>query len=513
MHTGDVPNGTLRSIWRQSGLLDELAGVNSVREAMARLEAGNPGPLPLTPDQRTVSGIADDARTQSFWTDNNGRVAYMYSEEQKAVLAITSDRRGEVVQATMRRFETAGEAANFFGEMRSRAARTTGVMPQIIDDGIRGLRAAFQGTHGGRIPPALRNAGEDVGRFLGQASRVLGVVGIAAATAEVTHLAMNARDLSNFGNLRAEAITEYDALLAAHITQSVADPTIVGGELATQSWFSGWADRWGLEEHERAELQPSSLLRDLQEGLEMARTAVRAVAMQALQSAGHAAVDITQAMLREKMRDIVRDVMNSGPDGLRRFVERNGDALGRQLSPADIGRFNNHFEGLSLRPPSQRGIFPGFNFPEIRIPIPEINIPNIIPEIRLPRIPNIIPGLLGEGNSPSDQPETRLAQFNDPADPDKSALQTAMYNALPDNPAAISALPESLQTMAVVKNDPSLFASELNLFIDENGTESAQRFIDFRNAQEAVRTTPGQSSTENIAVSLASRSDLTSMRL
>lgn len=482
MHTGDVPPGTLRSIWRQSGLINELAGVNSVREAMARLDARNPGPLPLTPDQRTVSNIADNARTQSFWTDNNGRVAYMFSEEHKAVLAVTSDRTGHVVSATMRRFETAEEAANFFGEMRSRVARVSGAMPSIVSDGIRGLRAAYQSTHGGLIPPALRNAGDDVGRFLGKASKVLGVVGVFAASAEATNLALNARDLTRFGNLHPDAIAEYDTLLAGHITQATADPTLLGGELATQAWFNDWADRWGLEEHERAQLQPGSLLADLQAGVELANTAIKAVAQQALEAAGHAAGNITEAMLRAQMQRISQDLMNSGPEGLRRFVERNSDTLGRQLSTRDIGRFNSYFEGLNLTriTPSQ----PGFRLPELRLPsLPELRIPNIIPEFRLPSIPDMLPNLRGDLGAPLDSPQPQLA-LSEQGGLDIASLQAEMHEALPDDPAAIAALPESLQTMAALKDQPELFASEFSLYVEENGPESAASYI--RSTQAAA---------------------------
>lgn len=514
MHTGDVAPGTLRSIWRQSGLINELAGVNSVREAMARLDARNAGPLPLTPDQRTVSNIVDNARTQSFWTDNNGRVAYMFSEEHKAVLAVTSDRTGHVVSATMRRFETAEEAANFFGEMRSRVARVSGAMPSIVSDGIRGLRAAFQSTHGGLIPPALRNAGDDVGRFLGKASKVLGVVGVVAASAEAANLALNARDLIRFGNLHPDAIAEYDSLLAGHITQATADPTLLGGEVATQAWFNSWADRWGLEEHERAQLQPGSLLQDLQAGVEMANTAIRAVARQALEAAGHAAGEITEAMLRAKMQSIARDVMNSGPDGLRRFIERNSDTLGRQLSPGEIGRLNRHFDGLNLSPitPSQPGILPGFRFPELPMPsLPELRIPNIIPEFRLPSIPNMIPGLRGDLGSPLGVSDQQFAMDATQGNLDMASLQTAMYEALPDDPVAIAALPESLQTMAVVKNQPELFASELSLFVEENGLDSAQSFI--QSTQVAVSIPENSGPSHEGGELRPTQSNYTSMRV
>ena len=507
MHNGDVPNGTLRSIWRQSGLIDELAGVNSVREARARLDARDAGPLPLTPSQQTVSDIANDANTQGFWTDNNGRLSYMYSEEHKAVLAVTSDRRGEVVEATMRRFETAEEAAHFFGEMRSRVGRNAGTMPGLVSDGIRGLRTAYQTTHGGLIPPALRNAGDDVGRFLGKASKVLGAVGVIAATAEAATLALNARDLEKFGNLHPDAMAEYDALLAGHITQATADPTMVAGELATQTWFDDWAHRWGLEEHEKEQLEPGSLLEDLQAGIEMANTAIKAVAMQALQAAGHAAGEITEAMLRAKMSDITDDIMNAGPDGLREFIENNSDSLGRQLSPTELGRFNNYFDGLNLSPitPSSPSIFPSFELPEFRLPIPDLRMPDIIPEFRLPTIPSLIPGLRSDAGSLSETPDVRLAHFNGKADPDSTALRASVYDSLPNDPDAISDLPTSLQTMAMVKDDPELFNSEFAIYIAENGTDSLEKLVDDtgpsshdNNAVEQVASLTETSSTREL---------------
>ena len=58
----------------------------------------------------------------------------------------------------------------------------------------------------------------------------------------------------------------YDALLSGHIAQATLDPTLVGGEAATQGAFKAWAQAHGVPEAYREELRPSSLVRDLGAG-------------------------------------------------------------------------------------------------------------------------------------------------------------------------------------------------------------------------------------------------------
>lgn len=479
MHTGDVAPGTLRSIWRQSGLLDELAGVNSVREAMARLDARNAGPLPLTSDQQKVSDIVDSPKTESFWINNQGRAAYMYNEEQKTVLSVISDTKGRFVETRMRQFNSAEEAANFFGEMRSVVGRNAGTMPDIINDGMRGLSKAYQAIHGGMIPPAIRNAGDDVGRFLGKASKVLGVVGVAAASAEAAQLGMNARDLVEYGNLHPDAITEYDALLAGHITQATADATLLGGEVVTQAWFDEWATKWGLEAHEKAELEPGSLLEDIQAGVEMANAAIKDAAEAALRAAGHAADEITDRMLQNKMRDLTDQYYNEGLD------------LNRLLPVREIPT-----PGFELRD----------LIPDLRQFVPEIPMPDIIPDFQLPSIPSIFPKLTDAGSAVG-TPATRLAHFNDQADPETAALRMATYHALPDEPHAIAKLPEAMQTMALVKDNAEMFASEFAIYTEENGTEGAEKLVsEAQIAQAVVSSDSRLAVADNIEISPASLS-------
>lgn len=463
-----------------------------------------------------ISRAMSDPNILGFSYDGNERLKppldgqpaegsrYFFSERERAVIGITAE------GTTIEKFDTLEEAQHAFGAKMQEAAEAfpdfhgrAGGIPDVFKGGVSGLSSALSEINGGGIGRKISNFAGDAAEFLGNASKVLGVIGGIAITAEVADLNSKASEMVKYGLVSEDAMLEYDTLLAGHIAQATLDPTLLAGELATQAWFDDWASRNGISDEVKMELEPGSLLEDIQAGLEVANEAIKAVAIEALQKAGYAAGAITDAVLQEKMENVAQDLLNSGPDGLRHFVEQNSDTISRQLQPSDLGHFNNLFEGLNLSPMTPPEIDNGsfFDWPNL---IPEIQIPNIIPELRMPSIPNILPDLRVDINS-QNEPSTRLAHFNDQSQPVTATLHAVTSNeleiipadslevlreqtleTLPNDQIQIAELPESMQTMALVKDDPELFESEFNLFIEENGTDPIESFVEQVKAEESL---------------------------
>ncbi len=454
-----------------------------------------------------ISRAMSDPNILGFSYDGNERLKpsvdgqpaegarYFFSERERAVVGITAE------GTTIEKFDTLEDAQHAFGAKMQEAAeafpdfhRRAGGIPDVFKGGVSGLSSALSEINGGGIGRKISNFAGDAAEFLGNASKVLGVIGGIAITAEVADLNFKASEMVKYGLVSEDAMLEYDTLLAGHIAQATLDPTLLAGELATQAWFDDWASRNGISDEVKMELEPGSLLEDIQAGLEVANEAIKAVAIEGLQKAGYAAVAITDAILQEKMEDISQDVLNSGPDGLRRFIEQHSDTISRQLQPSDLGQFNNLFEGLNLSPMTPPEIDNGsfFDWPNL---VPDIQIPNMIPELRIPTLPSILPSLRVDINSQS-EPSSRLAHFNDQSQPataipheavlneqdvvhadNLDVLRAQTFDALPDNHTDIAELPMSLQTMALIKDDPELFESEFTLFVEENGVDSIENFV------------------------------------
>ncbi|TVQ81876.1 MAG: hypothetical protein EA357_11500 [Micavibrio sp.] len=96
-------------------------------------------------------------------------------------------------------------------------------------------------------------------RFLSKGTKLLGVAGLAGVGYEVSQLERNAnRALSN-NEISQGAHREYQGVIAGHIAQATADPTLIGGEVAVQRGYDTWANRHGVEGSLRDNMRPSAL--------------------------------------------------------------------------------------------------------------------------------------------------------------------------------------------------------------------------------------------------------------
>ena len=97
-------------------------------------------------------------------------------------------------------------------------------------------------------------------KFLGKASKILGPVGVGAATYEASVLEAKAREFEEYGALSEDAVTQYDLILVGHVGQATVDPTMVGGEALTKTAFETWANHHDISDEMKAELAPGLLI-------------------------------------------------------------------------------------------------------------------------------------------------------------------------------------------------------------------------------------------------------------
>ena len=135
-----------------------------------------------------------------------------------------------------------------------------GSLPARITGGVNGVADAVAEANKTGVWKTLGNVAEDSGKFLGKASKILGPVGVGAATYEAATLEAKAREFEEYGALSEDAVMQYDLILVGHVGQATVDPTLVGGEALTKTAFETWANHHEITDEMKAELAPGLLI-------------------------------------------------------------------------------------------------------------------------------------------------------------------------------------------------------------------------------------------------------------
>jgi hypothetical protein len=94
-------------------------------------------------------------------------------------------------------------------------------------------------------------------KLAGGAAHIIKIIGPILAAMALARQSQAAELAAQEGRLPAAALTEYKALASAAIFGGVVDPTIVGSDIAANKAFTAFADRYGLDQRTREELNPS----------------------------------------------------------------------------------------------------------------------------------------------------------------------------------------------------------------------------------------------------------------
>lgn len=441
----------------------------------------------------SAADVLADRETYGFLRDEGRGTSQYFNARLRAVVTVGPE--GEDVRV----FNTLDDAQHFYGRQLKEAAElfpsTHGrSIPDIFRGGAEGLADAIRAIRSGAVARQIAHyAGEGL-EFLGRASKILIPVAIVAVAAEVASLDRSAQQLAQFGLVPREALTEYGELLAGHITQALADPSVVGGEVLTQTWFENWADRHDLSAEIRNELRPDSLLRDIQAGVEAANGALRNVADAMLQEALIASLPLAQEMIRAQiarnmplrdlnpqlydsiMQGLSERVINSdSPNALRDLLRDSSPLLSRRLSGDQLGVLNRDF-GLSI--PS----LPSLSAPSLRAPSPptvtpesggwfRFRLPNF--DFRLPRfeIPQINPFRifkLGDAGADASNPSVQVADvFSGAAGGESKQAETTRilaeaYDRVPSEGSVLAEANPAVQNLASVKSNIETYRTQYN---------------------------------------------------
>lgn len=199
-----------------------------------------------------IYGTLNDPQTKGFIAKENGSKMYFYNERTNTFLVLDAEEPHG--GSTFR--PSAKEA--YFSRQLHDAAEASGKRPKVIHGGLEPLMKHFAKT-----TSAWAKVGHFFGKgaqFLGDLSKVLGPVGVAAASAEAYRLLDKAKEAIENGLLDQDALLAYEGVLALHTAQATADPTLLGGEVAVQLAFEEWAQTYSVPEYLIKELEPSSLV-------------------------------------------------------------------------------------------------------------------------------------------------------------------------------------------------------------------------------------------------------------
>lgn len=236
-------------------------------QTLSQVEAMRDAALGHTPsgalneaDSRHVDDVLSDPKVKGFSVDPDMETQHYYSKTQNAVVTIDKDGAISLERGTVHR-----PAGHIFRDHLQDAAERfpdfhEGRLPARITGGVSGVAEAVAGMNKTGVWKTLGNVAEDSGKFLGKASKILGPVGVMAATAEAATLEAKAREFEEYGALSEEAVTQYDLILVGHVGQATVDPTMVGGEALTKTAFETWANHHGISDEMKAELAPGLLI-------------------------------------------------------------------------------------------------------------------------------------------------------------------------------------------------------------------------------------------------------------
>lgn len=204
--------------------------------------------------RKHVNDMLNDPSTKGFVASEDGKKMYFYNDRTNTFLILdpNSPSGGSVYRP-----KTPTQGANTFISNFNKTGNDLGRMPTIVEGGLDAVRGALKAPG---VLGKIADVADDAGKVLGKLCKVLGPLGAIAAGVEVVGLGSKAHAAVKYGALSPDAIAAYDTLLAAHVAQDAADPTIVGGEAAIQLAYEEWCKKYNVPEYLKKDLEPSSLM-------------------------------------------------------------------------------------------------------------------------------------------------------------------------------------------------------------------------------------------------------------
>jgi len=253
----EIPDANTTALDLDSKTLSQVARMQA--EALGH-GADRPRGAMSEADARYADDVLSDPKVKGFSVDPDLETQHYYSKAQNAV--VTIDKDGAISLERGTRDRPAGHI--FHDRLQDAAERFPdfheGRLPARIPGGVTGVAEAVADMNKTGVWKTLGNVAEDSGKFLGKASKILGPVGIGAATYEASALEAKAREFEDYGALSEEAVTQYELILVGHIGQATVDPTMVGGEKITKEAFEAWAEHHEISDEMKAELAPGLLI-------------------------------------------------------------------------------------------------------------------------------------------------------------------------------------------------------------------------------------------------------------
>ena len=253
----DLPDANTTSLDLDSKTLSQ---VEAIRDASLGNTLDTSRGAMSEADARHVDDVLSDPKVKGFSVDPDMETQHYYSKAQNAVVTIDKDGTMSLERGTADR-----PAGHIFRDHLQEAAERfpdfhEGSLPARITGGVSGVADAVAEANKTGVWKTLGNVAEDSGKFLGKASKILGPVGVGAATYEASVLEAKAREFEEYGALSEDAVMQYDLILVGHVGQATVDPTLVGGEALTKTAFETWANHHEITDEMKAELAPGLLI-------------------------------------------------------------------------------------------------------------------------------------------------------------------------------------------------------------------------------------------------------------
>jgi len=252
----DLPEANATSLDLDSKTLSQ---VEAIRDASLGNTPYTRGAMSEA-DTRYADDVLSDPKVKGFSVDPELETQHYYSKAQNAVVTIDKDGTMSLERGTAER-----PAGHIFHDRLQEAAERfpdfhEGRLPARIPGGVSGVAEAVADMNKTGVWKTLGNVAEDGGKFLGKASKILGPVGVGAATYEAGILEAKAREFQEYGALSEDAVTQYDLILVGHVGQATVDPTMIGGEALTKTAFETWANHHEISDEMKTELAPGLLI-------------------------------------------------------------------------------------------------------------------------------------------------------------------------------------------------------------------------------------------------------------